>query len=431
MTALDLEQPAPRAMLAVRVPKIAARSRLWVALVTIVAITAVVLAALPKRVTVVHPVSMSLRDDAAGTGFVRAKVVAGVGSRVNGVIVATYVDQGDVVRAGQVVAELQNGDVQGQVRQATHQLDAQRASVLTSRANVAAAEARLRAGASALDKAKAVLRLAELTLQRTRKLHESGIASQEALDAADAAAARDVDTAEALRAASAQQLAAAESDARTAATLADVSAAGVDVQRANLAYTVVRSPFDGYVVTRELERGATVVPGLPIFTVADPSVMWVSANIDEREAGGLRAGQRAAITLRSSPGRKFPGTVARIAQQADPVTEDVTVDVAFARPAEVTLNETAEVEIVKQIKPGALAVPATAIVRARQGPALWIVEHGRLQLRTVETGIRDKGGWIEIVRGAAASDFVLVNPSTESVALSPGGRVRTRQTVIP
>ena len=73
-------------------------------------------------------------------------------------------------------------------------------------------------------------------------------------------------------------------------------AAGIDVQRANLAYTVVRSPVDGYVVTRDLEQGATVVPGLPIFTVADSSVIWVSANIDEREVGGLRVGQPATIT---------------------------------------------------------------------------------------------------------------------------------------
>jgi RND family efflux transporter MFP subunit len=193
----------------------------------------------------------------------------------------------------------------------------------------------------------------------------------------------------------------------------------------------VRSPFDGYVVTRELEQGATVVPGLPIFTIADPSVMWVSANIDEREAGGLRVGQPATITLRSNPGSRIRGSVARIAEQADPVTQEVTVDVAFDRPANVRLNETAEVEIVKQTKAGALSVPATAMVRGPQGAAVWSVRDGRLQLQTVETGIRDKRGSVEIVRGAAASDLVIVNPSIEKPDLSPGKRVRTRRTVAP
>jgi HlyD family secretion protein len=355
-------------------------------------------------------------------------VLVGVGARINGVIVATKVDQGDRVRAGQIIAELQSSDVQGQLRQASRQLDAQRAGVVTARANVMAAEAHLRAGFSALDKAKATLRLADLTFQRTRSLYESGIASKGALDSAEAAqteAARDVDTAEALRAASAQQLAATESEAAEATTLADVSAAGVDVQRANLAYTVVRSPFDGYVVTRELEQGATVVPGLPIFTIADSSVIWVSASIDEREAGGLRIGQPAIITVRSDPLRKIRGTVARIAQQADPVTEEVTVDVAFARPVGITLNETAHLEIVKQEKPRALAVPATAIVRSPHGPAVWVVRNGKLEMQSVVTGIRDKRGWIEITSGAGTSDAVIMNPSGEAIALSNGKRVRT------
>src|SRR6266508_2633293 len=94
---LDVEQAAQRVMPAVRLPEIGGRWRLWVALLVMLVIAVVVVASLPKRVTVVHPVPMSLRDDAVGTGFVRAKVVAGVGARINGLIVATYVDQGDRV----------------------------------------------------------------------------------------------------------------------------------------------------------------------------------------------------------------------------------------------------------------------------------------------------------------------------------------------
>jgi HlyD family secretion protein len=385
---------------------------------------------LPSQVTVLHPATMSLRDDAVGTGFVKAKVLVGIGARINGVIVAMHVDQGDRVRAGQILAELQSSDLQGQLRQAGHQLDAQRASLATARANVVAARARLQASVSAVDKAKAGLRLADLTAGRLRSLFAESVISKDELDAAEtrqAEAARDVDTAEALRAASAQQVAAAESDAAGASTMADASSAGVDVQRANVAYTVVRSPLDGYVVTRDLEQGATVVPGLPIFTVADSSVIWVSASIDEREVGGLRVGQRATITLRSDPARKLPGVVARIAQQADPVTEEVTVDVAFAADATpgVRLNETAEVEILKREARATSAVPATVMVPGSPGQAVWIVRGGHLTMQAVDTGIRDKRGWIEITGGLSPSDFVVSNPSLEA-ALSSGMRVRTR-----
>ena len=405
--------------------------RLWFVLFAIVTAGSVGVALLlPSQVTVLHPATMSLRDDAVGTGFVKAKVLVGVGAKINGVIVAMHVDQGDRVRAGQILAELQNTDVQGQLRQAGHQLDAQRAGVATARANVVAAQARLRASLSAVEKAKAALRLADLTVERIRSLFAEAVVSKDELDAAEtrqAEAARDVDNADALRAASAQQVAAAESDAAAASTMANASSAGVDVQRANVAYTFVRSPLDGYVVTRDLEQGATVVPGLPIFTVADSSVIWVSANIDEREVGGLRVGQPATITVRSDPARKIPGVVARIAQQADPVTEEVTVDVAFAvqGTAGVRLNETAEVEILKRDKPAASAVPATALVRRPPGQAVWVVRGGRLTMQAVETGIRDKRGWTEITGGLGPSDLVVLNPSLEA-ALSSGMRVRTR-----
>jgi hypothetical protein len=116
--------------------------------------------------------------------------------------------------------------------------------------------------------------------------------------------------------------------------------------------------------------------------------------------------------------------VARIAQQADPVTEEVTVDVAFTHvPSDLRLNETAEVEILKRERTNVLAVPATGIVTGPQGPAVWIVRDGRLQMRAVQAGVRDKRGWTEIVGGLDAADAVVRNPSLEATA--PGIRVRT------
>ena len=152
----------------------------------------------------------------------------------------------------------------------------------------------------------------------------------------------------------------------------------VRFERANLQFSVVTSPVDGYVVTRDLEEGATVVPGLSIFTIAESRVIWVSVNIDEREMDQLKVGQPATITLRSSPGRKIPGVVARIAKEADPVTEEVLVDVAFSQqPPDVKLNETAEVRILKSEKQAKM-LPQTALVSGRDGSAVWTVSHGQV-----------------------------------------------------
>jgi multidrug efflux pump subunit AcrA (membrane-fusion protein) len=175
-----------------------------------------------------------------------------------------------------------------------------------------------------------------------------------------------------------------------------------------------------------LEEGGTVVPGLPIFTVAQSSVIWVSANIEEREIDGLKVGQSATITLRSNPSRKIPGVVARIAKEADPVTEEVVVDVAFTQPpTDLKLNETAEVYIFKAERTEAKALPITAIVSGREGPAVWTVAGGKLQPRPVMLGIKDKRGLVEILSGITEADEVLLQPSAVGIPLVPGKRLRT------
>lgn len=384
---------------------------------------------LPPKVAVVSPTPMSLRDEAVGTGFIKAKVLVGVGAKINGVVLKINVDQGDPVRKGQVLAELQNNDVQNQIGLANSQFAAQKSAVATAQANLAASQARLQGAISTVEKSKAAFRLADINFKRAKDLNAAGVYSREAFDSAQAAydqAARDQENSEALRQASEQQVSAARSDSSAAQKNVAGSVAGVNVQRANLEYTILRSPVDGYVISRDLEQGATVVPGLPVFTVAESSVIWVSANIDEREVAGLRVGQPAVITLRSNPNHKLAGKVARIAQQADSVTEEVVVDVAFVNPpSDLKLNETAEVTILKAEKADAAGVPATAFVRSSNGPSVWAVRNGRLLLQHVSIGIRDKRGLFEISDGLGRGDLIVANPTAAGIELASGTRVRT------
>ena len=80
--------------------------------------------------------------------------------------------------------------------------------------------------------------------------------------------------AEALRASAQEQARAAEGELAASEQTAAGSEAAVRLERANLQFSVVVSPVDGYVVTRDLEKGATVVPGLSIFTIAESRVIW-------------------------------------------------------------------------------------------------------------------------------------------------------------
>lgn len=404
------------------------RRQMWMLGAGGVALVLIILALLPPKVPVTHLSQMTLRDEAAGTGFVRAKVSIGVGAKINGVVLKNYVDQGDVVRKGQVLAKLHNQDFQSQLGQATSLAQAQQAAVTSARANLSASEARLQASSSAVARAQAGLRLTEINYERTKALHDGGVVSKESLDTAETAHAQareDLRNSQAMQNSAQQEAKAAEAQLAVSQKTMTGSEADVRFHKANLQYTIVTSPVDGYVVSRDLEEGATVVPGLPIFTVAESSLIWVSANIDERETDGLKVGQPATISLRSAPSRKISGHVARIAKEADPVTEEVVVDVAFAQqPSDLKLNETAEVYILKSEKAGAKALPRTAIVSGRDGPSVWTVTHGRLQSRSISLGMTDKRGLVEVLNGLSDSEQILIQPNAAGVRLLPGKGVR-------
>ncbi len=395
-----------------------------------IALVVIVLILLPPKVLTTHLSTITLRDEAAGTGFVRAKVTIGIGAKINGIVLKTYVDQGDSVKKGQVLAELQNLDARSQVGQAASLSQAQQASLSSARANLSANRARLQASISAVGKSQTGLRLAEINYQRAKSLYEGGVFSKEAFDTAETAhlqAQEDLRNSQALQSSAEDQVRSAEAEVAAAERTLAGSEEGVRLQQANLQYTIVSSPVDGYVVSRDLEEGGTVVPGLSIFTVAaQSSPIWVSANIDERETGGLKVGQPAWITLRSAPDRKLAGVVSRVGTEADPVTEEIVVDVAFNQPPpNLKLNETAEVYILKSEKAEAKALPLTAIISGREGRAVWAVLNGKLQLRPVSLGIRDKRGLVEVLSGVSASDAVLVQPNAASTPLASGKRVRT------
>jgi HlyD family secretion protein len=403
------------------------RRLLWLLTGGIGAVVLIILILLPAQVPVVLLSTMTIRDEAVGTGFVRAKVTIGAGAKINGVILKTLVDQGDVVKKGQVLAELQNQDLRSQLGQAANLAQAQQSALRSSRANLAASKARLQASISDLGKSQAGLRLAEINFQRAKSLYESQVWSKEALDSAETVylqAQEGVHSADALRDSAQQQVRAAEAEVAGSEQTAAGSEAVVRLERANLQFSVVTSPVDGYVVTRDLEEGATVVPGLSIFTIAESRLIWASVNVDEREMDQLRVGQPATITLRSAPNRRLPGVVARIAKEADQVTEEVLVDVAFSqRPSDLKLNETAEVRILKSEKV-AKVLPQTALVSGRDGSAVWTVAQGKLHLRSVLLGTRDKRGYVEILNGISDSQPVLVQANAAGQLPADGRRVR-------
>ena len=196
--------------------------------------------------------------------------------------------------------------------------------------------------------------------------------------------------------------------------------------REKLADTVIVSPLDGYVVSRDLEAGGVVNPGIPIFKIADPRTAWATVYVDARDTAGLAVGSRADITLRSLPGRVFRGRVARIQREGDRVTEQLAVDVAFAeRPPRLILGEQVEATI----RPPAHAAAYRPAAR-RRGPAARRLRGPRgrgrphpLQARAARGG-RSRPGGSRFSRGSLRAPTVVLAPGRLADSQNDGRRVR-------
>ena len=256
----------------------------------------------PRLVVLIEPRRGPLAAEVFGTGTLESKIVVAVSAKMIGKVSEVLADQGDAVAAGQPLARLEARDFEDGVR---------------------VAEAKV-------GQAEAELAKAKLDWDRARTLLESRTISQAEFDAV----ATDRDIAEA-------RLTNAEAE--------------LGVARARLADAEIVSPISGLIITRDLEVGSTVVPGAPIFRVADTSLLWVHAQVDEREAGRLSAGLPARVLFRCCPDDPRPGQVVRLHREADRVTEELEVDVSVTDvPPNFFLGQKADVYIETERRPAAV-----------------------------------------------------------------------------
>lgn len=244
-----------------------------------------------------------------------------IGSELSGRLKVVNVEEGDAIRRGQVLAELENADYRAQVESA--------------RANVIAKEATLRKvinGArrqerdqawSSVNEAKAVMENAKSELRRRQELFSAGVVSREELDRY----ARQADVAQAKYDAAVQQHALVDDHAREedrSFAEADLKLAEAQRDEAQARYdkTFIRSPIDGSVLRKHHRSGESVsnsstVPD-PILTVGDRKTLRVRVDVDETDVSRVRVGQKAYVTADAFGQRKFWGRVVRVGQQLGP-----------------------------------------------------------------------------------------------------------------
>ncbi len=376
---------------------------LWVVVLVVGGIVLKMTLFAPSKVKVVSVEKRDITAQVYGNGTVEARVIVGVSSKITGRIVALYADQGDQVKRGQLLARLESDDLFQQQQQSE-------AAVSKSAANLEVEKANLQ-------KARANLVLAENNARRFKTLLDSGIVSKQEAEQYDntyqVAKADVVRTSAVIEAAKMEQAA---------------NRAGLGFAKSKIADTLIYAPQDGIIITRDLENGSTVSPGMSIFTLADPRTIWVKANVDESQLKGVAVGKKAMITLRSSPGEQLPGQVARLGHQSDRVTEELEVDVAFNEPLKnFRLGEQSDVYIVAGMKKDALSLPSATIVTKNKKRGVWLVKNGKLAFKEVTVGIADRGNFTEIVTGLEDGEVVALAPPPEMVKFREGLKVQVIQ----
>lgn len=319
-----------------------------------------------------------------GLGTVEARVISRVGFKGTGVLTELHADHGDTVARGAALARLDNRE--------------QTARVGRARAGVAQATANLNRTLANVAKAEAAHANARSIHERRQSLVQKNNVSVEATEGAKA-------TLEITRAD--LNLALREVDVARA-TVSDAEAQVV-IEEIALGLHTLTAPYAAVVVARQKELGSVLAPGEVVFTLADPQTVWVLGYIDESKAGGIQVGQPAEIVLRSLPGQRFSGRVARVEIESDRVNEERRIAVAFdAIPREFHLGEQAEVFITTARLPQALLIPAHAIHELKgQTGTVWTVEEDKLAQREVTLGPRLLDGRIEIVNGIPTGGRVL------------------------
>jgi HlyD family secretion protein len=338
----------------------------------------------PTKVTVAAVQQQSFKAGVFGIGTVDARLTYAIGPTQAGRVLKVFADQGDKVAAGKVLGEMDPVDLEQKVTGAA-------ASVSKAQSSLLAAEALVRDTASRRN-------LARNSADRYNALFKANAISQEAVDVKN-------NEANAAQSAHESALAALEA-ARGEVARANADYAAFVSQRNNLQLV---SPVDGLVVSRDAEPGATVVAGQSVFRLIDPATLWIRTRIDQGRFQGIAVGQPAMIVLRSRPDKQLAGKVVRLEVQADSVTEERFVNVAFNEaPGVLPLGELAEVTIEFPPVADALVVPAAAVKKQGKQNGVWLVEGGALRFQPVEIGAQSLDGKVQILKGISLQDYVVV-----------------------
>lgn len=346
----------------------------------------------------IHTVSIGpVVRSVMGTGTLEARIRTTISPKISGRIAEVLVDQGSVVKAGDLLVRLDDEDLDQQVRMA--------------RAVIGTSEATLGRFRAEIAQSKSTFAKTEADLRRTQRLVEAKSVSQSEFD----------QTQEAFELAKSGLLK-AEANLLEAEQQVSLNRETLKFQEARLADSKLLAPFDGLIIERERDAGAIVVPGSPILQLISLDELWVSAWVDETEMDQLKAEQPAKIVFRSQPSTFFEGSVTRLGKQSDRETREFTVDVrALKLPETWAIGQRAEVFIETGRVDNVVWVPSSFLVIQGDEQGVFIQNGSIAKWRPLKLGIEGRDS-AEVREGLAAGELV-IKPVEPTTKLNDGRKV--------
>ena len=365
------------------------RSRLWIALAVAAVLAALALWRVygsPVQVQTVLVESPSAAADAAvlnASGYVVARRLATVSSKVTGRISEVLFEEGASVKDGQVLARLDPATAQADRRVAASSLEAAQRSLREIEVRLA-------------DAGK--------TLGRNRSLVEKSLVSRSVLDSSEA------------------EVAALEARLESARAEVGVAQARLAVAQQGLDDLEVRAPFAGVVISKDAQPGETVSPisagggftRTGIATIVDMDSREIEVDVNEAYINRVHDDQRVEATLDAYPEWKVPGRVISIVPTADRQKATVRVRIAFEQLDPRILPDMGiKVRFLEEKSDAGAASPtvaSSAVVRSDAGTSVWIVRDGRAERRDVTLGA-EQDGRLAVLDGLEGGEAVVLSPS--------------------
>jgi RND family efflux transporter MFP subunit len=301
------------------------------------------------------------------SGYIVAQRKASVSSKGTGVLVYLGVVEGDKVKAGQIIAKLDDRDIVAQLDEAK----------------------------SNLHLFNAQLTEVENNYNREKELFSRGLSSQQSLDQA-------------------------ESAYKSLLANIDIADARIRAAEVSLENMIIRAPFDGTVLTKNAEVGEIVAPfgasttsRAAVVTIADMNSLMVEADVSESNIEKIKQGQDCEITLDSNPGKRFQGYVFKIVPTADRSKATVLVKVAFKSYDSSVLPEmSAKVSFLSEKtkeekdQTPVLTVPLSAVEDFNGKKVVYLIKDDAAIQKEITTG-RLFGNYVEITSGLEEGEKII------------------------